>query len=175
MHGPFRNDPAQGIPKHAYSPFDDINQPPPRQPAPGRDYLEGRLVIKFRPQVVISKGSLAIQGGAAAASIGKLTDSDSLNQTLQAQGIVSLKPVFPTTKPSVATASIPGVAAKPDLTRWYRAKCGTDVKTAVEQLSGQSGVEVAEPDYIRRPVGEMEQRTEDGGRKTEDRRRRAEG
>lgn len=27
QYGPFRNDPAQGIPKHAYSPFDKANEP----------------------------------------------------------------------------------------------------------------------------------------------------
>jgi hypothetical protein len=63
-YGPFRNDPAQGIPKHAYSPFDDIGKPPPYTPAPGRDYKEGELVIKFKPHVAVQKAAMGVTSGA---------------------------------------------------------------------------------------------------------------
>ncbi|HEY9121801.1 MAG TPA: hypothetical protein VIM80_02285, partial [Brevefilum sp.] len=46
QYGPDRNDPDEGIPDHAYSPFDDLDK---REVCPpgGCDYLVGKVLIKF--------------------------------------------------------------------------------------------------------------------------------
>jgi hypothetical protein len=153
-YGPFRNDPAQGIPKHAYSPFDDIGKPPPYTPGPGRDYKEGELVIKLKPHVAVQKAAMAGTRSSvspmSASSIAKLTDSDPLNQILAASGITTLQPIFPNAKPPVARMTPNGKPAEPDLTRWYRAKSSLKVQEVLTVLTNDPGVEVAEPDYLRK-------------------------
>jgi hypothetical protein len=54
-YGPGRNDPTHGIPKHAYSPFDKLDEPPTRPMIKGRDYLAGRFVIKFKPTIQLKR------------------------------------------------------------------------------------------------------------------------
>ena len=54
-YGPKRNDPSQGIPKHAYSPFENIDQPEPPKAIAGRDFIAGRVLIKLKPAVGVSR------------------------------------------------------------------------------------------------------------------------
>lgn len=43
VHGPKRSSPDVPLPRHAYSPFEDLDAPSPYQPGPGRDgVLRGR-------------------------------------------------------------------------------------------------------------------------------------
>jgi subtilisin family serine protease len=149
LHGPRRNDPAQGIPKHAYSPFDKLNQPQPVEPVAGRDFQPGQLVIKFRPQVQVRRSST---GGAARASVGKLTDSPDLNRILSEQGITGLEPVFPEPEAALQRA---GAVPKDErgLSRWYRAETKQALKDTVDRLLTDPGVEAAEPDFLRKLAG----------------------
>jgi len=147
-HGPFRNDPAQGIPKHAYSPFDDVGKPPPYTPGPGRDYQEGRLVIRVAPGVKVhARPNVQLQG-AGPNRVVALTDNAPLNRALAAHGITRLDPVCPNAKPPVQPQSAQG-APIPDLTRWYRTRGTAVVKQAVETLAKEPSIDVVEPDYLR--------------------------
>ncbi|MBK9613667.1 hypothetical protein, partial [Candidatus Amarobacter glycogenicus] len=47
LHGPQRNDPAEGIPTHAYSPFDERRSREYPCPPGGCDYEAGHLLIKL--------------------------------------------------------------------------------------------------------------------------------
>ena len=146
-NGPFRNDPAQGIPKHAYSPFDQNKQAKTNALVAGRDFLPGRVVVKL-------KSPAAAQSMAATA----LPDVAALRQKFAAHGVTSLDRVFP----NVAAPAAPAKAAtgtsdgKPDLTRWLRAKCADDqdVRELAAKLAADPEVEYAEPDMIRRPAGD---------------------
>jgi hypothetical protein len=148
QYGPFRADPAEGIPRHAYSPFDKLNQPPPYQPAVGRDFLPGRLVVKLKPPgLVSSKMTSAVP------------DTAALQQKFAAYGVTEVSRIFPNSQPPVqsqaAVGQITTTPPQPDLTRWFRASCPTnlDVQQLVQQLAKDPDVDVAEPDYLRRPAG----------------------
>ncbi len=147
-HGPFRHDPSQPVPKHAYSPFDELKAPTPYTPVPGRDYEDGELVIKFAPDVAVHGNSGA--GLAGPRSGAALTGQGSLNRVLAAHGITRLDAVFPNAHPPVQTMAAKSGVALPDLTRWFRAKTSGATATAVEALTGQPGIEVVEPDYLRK-------------------------
>ena len=148
QNGPFRTDPAQGIPKHAYSPFDKLNQPPPYQPAVGRDFLPGKLVIKLKP---------------ASPASSKLTsavpDAAALQQKFAAYGVITVERVFPNAQPPGRRLVVGGTSITtlppPDLTRWLRARCAEDqdVQELAKQLAADPDVDIAEPDFIRRPAG----------------------
>jgi hypothetical protein len=150
-HGPQRNDPAEGIPKHAYSPFDErVNREYPCPPG-GCEFQPGRVLIKLAPQVKPRR--LDLQGA--------WTEDAALNKTLEAQGVVRLEPVFPNArppKPGEFVVSPQGEPLpKPDLTRWYRTTLRNekaDVHAVAQALREAAGVAWAEPDYLRKPVGE---------------------
>lgn len=150
-HGPQRNDPAEGIPAHAYSPFDErVNREYPCPPG-GCEFEKGRVVIKLAPQVKPHR--LDLQGA--------WTEDTALNKTLAAQGVVRLEPVFPNAqppKPGEFVVSPQGERLpRPDLTLWYRAVLRddkADVYTTIQTLSEAPGIAWAEPDYLRKPVGE---------------------
>lgn len=88
QHGPFRTDPAQGVPKHAYSPFDKLNQPPPYKPRVGRDFLPGKLVIKLKPA-----------GPASSKLVGAAPNVNVLQQKFASYGVTELERVFPNVQP----------------------------------------------------------------------------
>lgn len=149
QHGPFRTDPAQGIPKHAYSPFDKINAPPERPLLPGRDFLPGRVAIKLKPPTA-----------SRTKSVNGLPDVAALQEKFASYGLTGVERVFrnaesPASKPAKAAAAViadPANPEKPDLTRWLKASCPTnlDVLELVKQLAQDPDVDIAEPDYIRR-------------------------
>jgi hypothetical protein len=150
--GPKRTDPTQGIPKHAYSPFEDIGKPPAYTPAPDRDYPEGELVIKLAPNTKVDPAPRVAPAFNNAdlsgrANVRRLTDSDSLNQALAAEGITELRPVFRDAKPPTAKAAI-GQTAGPDLTRWYRARSKNTTREAIEKLVTDPAISIVEPNYI---------------------------
>ena len=149
-YGPQRNDPAEGIPKHAYSPFDERHNQDYPCPPGGCDFEKGQVLVKLSPRInVLHEGKA-----------GPWTDSVSLNEALKAQGVVRLQPVF-----VHAVRPMPGEKVitpdgrqqpKPDLTRWYRAELkdeDADVLAVVQALSEEEGVAWAEPDYLRRLAG----------------------
>lgn len=145
QHGPFRTDSAQGVPKHAYSPFDKLNQPPPYEPRVGRDFLPGKLVIKLKPT-----------GPATSKLVSAVPDTAALQQKFVAYGLTELERVFPNAQPLGQKMAVAGTATTasppPDLTRWLRATCATnvDVLELVRQLAQDPDVGFAEADYIRR-------------------------
>lgn len=149
QYGPVRNDPSQGIPTHAYSPFDDVEKTEVCPPG-GCDYVEGRVLIKFKPeQTLVKKKEGIVPQNAVLAN--------SLNQA----GIVSLKPLFSNAIKPDANAKIQTadgeLIPEPDLTLWFE---GTTVSSdglgsLVEQLQSTEGIAVAEPDFIRKPIGGM--------------------
>jgi hypothetical protein len=114
-HGPQRNDPAEGIPKHAYSPFAErVNRDYPCPPG-GCDFQKGRVVVKLAPRVRVREPG----------KHGLWTESRALNEALSAQGVTRLEPVFPHATPPRPGAFVVSPNGdrlpEPDLTRWYRA------------------------------------------------------
>ena len=104
-----------------------------------------------------------------------MTDDTTLNNTLSDAGVMRLEPLFPKAQAPKEGALIVTPdgerVAEPDLTRWYRAYLSpttglaavgegatraeeSAVFAAVEALSADPGVAWAEPDYLRKPVGE---------------------
>jgi PKD repeat protein/subtilisin family serine protease len=150
IHGPQRNDPAEGTPAHAYSPFDERRNREYPCPPGGCEFQKGQVVVKLAPQVRLRGPNLK----------GAWTEDATLNEALQAQGVLRLELIFPNArapKPGEFVVSPQGERLpKPDLTRWYRAALAdekTDVYAVVEALNANPSVDYAEPDYLRRPVG----------------------
>ena len=149
-YGPQRNDPAEGIPAHAYSPFDEARNREYPCPPGGCEFQKGQVLVKLSPQVRLRGPELK----------GAWTENATLNEVLQAQGVLRLEPIFPNArppKPGEFVVSPQGERLpKPDLTRWYRAVLTNekaDVYAVVQALSETPGIAWAEPDYLRRPVG----------------------
>jgi hypothetical protein len=143
-YGPFRTDPSMGLPKHAYSPFDNLDKLLPYQPASGRDFLPGRLVVKLKPPAT------ALTTAAQA-----VPDVSALRQKFAAYGVTGLERVFRGAPPAprqVKAAGATTVRPEPDLTRWLRATCAEnqDVQALAKQLAADPEVEMAEPDFVRR-------------------------
>ncbi|HNQ89095.1 MAG TPA: hypothetical protein PKM73_10810, partial [Verrucomicrobiota bacterium] len=153
-YGPQRGDSASSARRHAYSPFDNRSAPPRYQPRPGWDYLEGHLVIKVTPAVnVVARAPVRLDAALPGGSV-RLTGDASLDEKLAGLGIRALEPVFPGTKSPVRLQSAATGLAAPDLSRWYRAVSTSAVEAVIEALRGAEGIEVVEPDYLRRLVGE---------------------
>lgn len=156
VHGPFRNDPAEGIPVHAYSPFDERNNREHPCPPGGCESQKGQVLIKLAPDVQLKGPSL--QGSAA---LGAWTTQSALNTALTAQGVVRLEALFPKAQAPKLGAMIESPLGErlpmPDLTRWFRARLAdpkADAEQAAIALGKAPGVAWAEPDYLRKPVGE---------------------
>ncbi|MCF7668505.1 MAG: S8 family serine peptidase [Verrucomicrobia bacterium] len=147
-YGPFRTDPANGAPKHAYSPFADIDDPPPRPLLPNRDYLPNEVVVKLSSDVRVAKA-----GRTTKQQITLFSDDTALNRALERIGTEEIEPVFQRTGMAVKRHNVPGEEEGPDLTRWYRAKCTVKTMEAVEILKENQAVKNAEPNFIRRPSG----------------------
>lgn len=150
QYGPNRNDPEQGIPAHAYSPFDDLDE---REVCPpgGCDYVLNRLLIKFEPDQTFNLMS----------SNQILLQDQALASTLAGLEITNLSPIFPNAEkpaPGEMIETVDGdLIAKPDLTRWFQAVSNSDkgFGEIIQTLQTTAGIAHAEPDYIRKPVGEM--------------------
>lgn len=156
QYGPNRNDPDEGIPEHAYSPFD---KPEPRTACPsgGCDYVKGRVLIKLEP----------IQSFTLSASNNVILQDKALISALDSLEVTNLTPIFPkAVRPEQGEMieTVDGdLIAKPDLTRWFQAESHSEkgLGEVIQALQTTSGIAMAEPDYVRRPVGEMS--TELGG------------
>ena len=115
---------------------------------PGRaEVMPGRVLLKVAAQ------DRPAGGGGVPAGVA---------DSLAARGVTAMRRVFPTaTTPSPASSvQAPaggGSVPTPNLSLWYRAAIedGADVDAAVASLKAVPGVLAAEPDYIRRPVGEF--------------------
>jgi hypothetical protein len=152
-HGPQRNDPAEGIPAHAYSPFDERRNREYHCPPGGCEFQKGQVLVKLASQVRLRGPDLKEAW----------TEDTTLNEALQAQGVLRLEPVFPNARPPKLGEFVVSPQGervpKPDLTRWYRAILSddkVDVYAIVEALSEAPGIVWAEPDYLRKLVGEPE-------------------
>lgn len=154
-YGPNRNNPDEGIPEHAYSPFDD---PEERQACPtgGCDYVKGRVLIKLEPHQAFSLSK----------SNQVLLQDQTLASTLAGLDITNLTPIFLNAQKPASGEMIETVdgelIAKPDLTRWFQAESRSEkgLGEVVQTLQTTPGIAHAEPDYVRRPVGEMNTNSE---------------
>lgn len=148
--GPQRNIPDEGIPEHAYSPFDD---PEKRTACPsgGCDYVKGRVLIKLEPT----------QSFSLSASNEIILQDQALISALDALEVSKLTPIFPKAerpKQGEMIETVVGdLVAKPDLTRWFQAESQSekDLGQVIRALQTTAGIAMAEPDYVRRPIGEM--------------------
>lgn len=153
LHGPQRNDPAEGIPAHAYSPFDERRNREYPCPHGGCDYDTEHVLVKLAPGVRVASPTRQESG--------EFTSDVALNRVLEEHGIIRLDPIFPKATPPQPNEQITDangqILPKPDLTRWYRAVLKddeTEIYTTVAALADTPGVAWAEPDYLRKPVGE---------------------
>jgi subtilisin family serine protease len=142
-HGPQRNDPAEGIPTHAYSPFDERSNREYPCPPGGCEFVPGELLVKLKPDVML----VAPKGRAPTSA------AESLNAIFQTQGVTEAVRVFPSARkpPLDATKQANGVERPvPDLTRWYKLALpkDADVRKAVAAFAADPDVEHAEPNYI---------------------------
>ena len=154
-HGPQRNDPAEGIPTHAYSPFDERSNREYPCPPGGCEFQKGRVLVKLAEQV--KPGYLE--------RLGDWTEDATLNEALQAQSITRLEPIFPQARPpkpgEFIVSALGERLPKPDLSRWYSAELqdeDADVRAIAQALSETPGIAWAEPDYLRRPAEEQRSR-----------------
>lgn len=152
-YGPQRNDPAEGIPRNAYSPFDERNNREHPCPSGGCESVADYVLLKLEPEVAARRN----------APQAALTSNATLNRALSAQGIVRLEPVFPTARVPRAGALLAtpdgDLIPEPDLTRWQRAYLDdkADLNTALAALEQSPGVAWAEPDYLRKPASSNQQ------------------
>ena len=139
-YGPDRNDPDEGIPDHAYSPFDDLDK---REVCPpgGCDYIAGKVLIKFEADQEFSltrSNEIQIQ-------------DQVLASTLDTLAITNLTPVFPNAEqpaPGELIETVDGaLIEKPDLTRWFQAKSTSDkgLGEVIQALQTTTGIAMAEP------------------------------
>ncbi|MBI2954325.1 MAG: S8 family serine peptidase [Chloroflexi bacterium] len=148
--GPQRTDPAEGIPTHAYSPFDERNNREHPCPPGGCEFQSGTVLVKLAPHTPDRPSGAQVA----------MTGDESLNRALAAQGVLRLDPVFPEARPPKAGESVVSASGvrvpKPDLTGWYRATLSqsADVYSATATLAANPAIAYAEPDYLRKPVGE---------------------
>lgn len=143
-HGPQRTTYEGGIPAHAYSPFDDVEEA--SCPPGGCDYQPGVLLIKLEEDVELQVTRAGVQ---------RTTDA-SLNALLDEQGIASIEPIFPNAQPSAPGRSVEGQPL-PDLTRWVKLEMrdeDADLSQSLEAFQRSPQVQTAELDYLRRPEGE---------------------
>jgi len=129
QYGPARNDPDEGIPDHAYSPFDDIEK---REVCPpgGCDYVAEKVLIKFEAEQEFSltrSNEILLQDQVLASAL----------DTLE---IANLTPVFPNAERPASREMIESVdgmlVEKPDLTRWFSAdtQSGKGLGEVIQQL-----------------------------------------
>ncbi|MGI6740844.1 MAG: S8 family serine peptidase [Brevefilum sp.] len=147
-YGPVRNNPDEGIPRYAYSPF---QEPEKREVCPpgGCDYMAGQLLIKF------ALDSTLRDAGAR----GVLPMEEGLLATMDEFDILSLTQIFPDAeKPlpgeRIATADGDLIPA-PDLTLWYRAETRSteSLGTIARSLAESESIAWVEPDFVRKPIG----------------------
>ncbi len=147
-YGPQHHAPAEGIPVHAYSPFDERNNREYPCPAGGCQTMAGYVLLKLEPWIAAGRKAL--------------TNNVTLNRALSAQGVVRLEPIFPAARapqPGARLATPAGdLMPVPDLTRWQRAYLDekADLAAAVEAIGQFPGIVWAEPDYLRKPAADSE-------------------
>jgi subtilisin family serine protease len=160
-YGPKRNDPAQGVPRYAYSPFEEKNSTEVHCPSGGCDYMPGVALIKLAPEESFAKHR----------AMGEQFSEPELNRIIQEHAL-DIEPLFPdAVQPLVGTRVVRPDGKKvdvPDLTRWYKVKTTSkarnseadkDVPAMVRELAATKGVVHAEPDYLRKPLGQHQGNT----------------
>ena len=85
--GPFHTPPGTKMPRHPHSPFNKLNVPPARPLVAGKDFEEGRILIKFKPTSRVVAG---LNGVRAPSDL-------RVAQALTTAGVSDLQPVFPST------------------------------------------------------------------------------
>ena len=177
QYGPHRYDPGMGIRKHAYSPFDPIITTQSHCPSNGCDYAPNAVLVKFKPEVSVAAPVKSGKQQSVAISLNEpgVFSEPALAQILWDQGFDEFEPLFPgATRPvagAMATRPVGVQVNLPDLTRWYRVKTSPvpqahgasdatstpaplNIPALIKELDNTPGVELAEPDYIRKPIGQ---------------------
>jgi hypothetical protein len=91
--GPRRNDPTVGIPKHAYSPSEEISKRD--QPGQKPITVPGQLLIKLAPDTdPVSSPSAGTPSAKSAKGALALTTNTKLNQVLAKHGVKGVSPLF---------------------------------------------------------------------------------
>ena len=159
--GPRRNDPTVGIPKHAYSPSEEISKRD--QPGQKPITVPGQLLIKLSSDTTpaLSASATAAPSTKSVKGVLSLTTNSQLNAVLARHGIKGMTPVFRNARTPAKNARLMtaqgAIIPAPDLTKWQRATVdtGASVEEIVNRLKNEPGIEQAEPDYIRKPTGPL--------------------
>jgi len=147
-YGPKRNNPDEGIPRYAYSPFQETEKSEVCPPG-GCDYIAGQLLIKFEPDQVLRD----------AGTRGMMPAEENLLAAMDEFDVLSLTPIFPDAEkpqPGERIATPDGkLVPVPDLTLWYRAETRSteSLGVIVQSLVANESVASVEPDFVRRPIG----------------------
>ena len=125
----------------------------PAAPAPPKGkalgHVPGRLLVKLKSPAAVLALPMA-PGGVA------VTDDDVLAKVRGVQGFKAMRPQFPGTLPPKAGQKLMArdgkLLATPDLTRWHRIDLeeAEDVLARVAEVKQIPGVDVVEPDYLRK-------------------------
>ena len=114
------------------------------------EHLKGRLMIKLAPAAAIA--------GLSTTSKWVATDDDVLIKVRGVRGFKGMKHHFREAKAPQEGETVRGrdgkLVKKPDLTRWHRVDLdeNEDIPTKIEELKKIPGIELVEPDYIRKPA-----------------------
>ena len=112
-------------------------------------HVPGRLMVKLKPTAAL-KSLSPVQGMVVA------TDDDVLAKVRALKGFKAMRPQFPGSFPPKRGQPLMARDGKlvptPDLTRWHRVDLdeAEDVLARVAEVKQLPGVEVAEPDYLRK-------------------------
>jgi subtilisin family serine protease len=147
-YGPQRTTYEQGIPRHAYSPFDKVEEA--TCPPGGCESQPGVLLVKLAPGVSLHSTS----------SGAKHTSANSLNALLDTHHATRVEPIFPRARPPQAGETVVNPDGErlpaPDLTRWLKVELPEDegaMEAAIKAFQADPSVAMAEPDYVHRPAG----------------------
>lgn len=142
--GPFSTPPGTPIPRHPNSPFKNLNAPPVRPLVAGKDFEEGKVLIKFKANTKLAAGA----GNTRVAAEARLA------QALTAAGVSELEPAVPSAH-DIPRQRLPAALAADDaprqeLTRWYRAKSAQGAEQTVDALKNDPAIELVELNFMRR-------------------------
>ena len=139
------------LPKHAYSPFDEISQKEHQGKAARAEHMPYQVLIKVKAKT----------GNGLPQPIHK-----QVSNLKGVKGMGLPRRVFPRAKaPSNAKSTGQGnMKEKPDMTRWFTAKVqkGHTVEEVISRLKNNPAVAIAEPDYLFKLTEQMEAQG-DGG------------
>ena len=146
-YGPFttgKSSQKSVLPDSSITPSDSL-------PQKKHEHVKGRVMIKLAPVAVIAATKTSAKIAA--------TDEDVLAEVRLTRGYKGMKRHFKEAKAltkegEMITTRDGKSVKKPDLTRWHRIDIdeSEDIDAKIEELKKIPGIEVAEPDYLRKPA-----------------------